>query len=149
MAYDLAGDELLRQLAVLLSKQLREHDTVARLGGDEFAVLLESCTPADATSVAEKIRSAVSDFAFAWDGGEYRIGTSIGLVEFNAGDRSVDDLIELADSMCYVAKDSGRNRVAIHGAAGQYTLPGGGHVSHRPGARREEGADEDEDFYSL
>jgi len=148
----LAGDELLRQLAVLLSKQLREHDTVARLGGDEFAILLESCTPEDAANVAEKIRNAVVDFAFAWDGGEYRIGTSIGLVEFNDGDRSVDDLIELADGMCYAAKDSGRNRVAIHGAAGRPTLSGGGDVSHRPGARRGESddssKDEGRDFYS-
>ncbi len=137
----LAGDELLRQLAVLLSKQLREHDTVARLGGDEFAVLLENCTPEDAASVAEKIRNAVIGFAFAWDGGEYQIGTSIGLVEFNDGERSVDDLIELADSMCYVAKDSGRNRVEVHGAAGQHALPVGQDVSHRPGSRRDDDVD--------
>ena len=138
----LAGDELLRQLAVLLSKQLREHDTVARLGGDEFAVLLENCTPADANNVAEKIRNAVSDFAFAWDGGEFRIGASIGLVEFNDGDRSVEDLIELADSMCYVAKDCGRNRVAIHRPEDQRGVADGHDVSHRPGAR----IDEDEGF---
>lgn len=137
----LAGDELLRQLGVLLSKELREHDTVARLGGDEFAVLLENCSAQDAISVAEKIRHAVIGFAFAWDGGEYRIGTSIGLVEFDDGERSVDDLIELADRMCYVAKDSGRNRVAVHGAAGEHTLPVGQVVSHRPGARRGEDAD--------
>ncbi len=134
----LAGDELLRRLAVLLSKQLREHDTVARLGGDEFAVLLENCTPADASLVAEKIRNAVVDFAFAWDGGEFRIGTSIGLVEFNDGDLSVENLIELADSMCYVAKDGGRNRVAIHSAKGHRGVPDGLDVSHRPGARRDE-----------
>lgn len=134
----LAGDELLRQLAVLLSKQLREHDTVARLGGDEFAILLESCTPEDAINVAEKIRAAIIDFAFAWDGGEYRIGTSIGLVRFDHGDHSVDELIELADSMCYVAKDSGRNRVAILGAEGPHALPVGQDVSHRPGARRDD-----------
>jgi diguanylate cyclase (GGDEF)-like protein/PAS domain S-box-containing protein len=138
----LAGDELLRQLAVLMSKQLREHDTLARLGGDEFAVLLENCTPADAALVAEKIRNAMIDFDFTWDGGDFRIGTSIGLVEFNDGDRSVEDLIKLADSMCYVAKDSGRNRVAIHGARGQGDVPDGLVVSHRPGARR----DEDEGF---
>ena len=134
----LAGDELLRQLAVLLRRQLREHDTVARLGGDEFAVLLENCTSADAAGVAEKIRNAVVGFAFAWDGGEYRIGTSIGLVEFSDGDRPVEVLIEQADSMCYVAKDMGRNCVAIHGASGTRTLPAGPDVSHRPGARRDD-----------
>ncbi|NDK37880.1 diguanylate cyclase [Pseudoxanthomonas gei] len=136
----LAGDELLRQLAVLLRKQLREHDTVARLGGDEFAVLVENSTSADAALVAEKIRNAVVDFAFSWDGGEFRIGTSIGLVEFSDGERHVEELIELADSMCYVAKDRGRNCVAIHDAAGTRTVTAGQDVSHRPGARREENA---------
>jgi Amt family ammonium transporter len=133
-----AGDELLRQLAVLLRRQLREHDTVARLGGDEFAVLLENCTPIHATTVAEKIRAAVVDFAFVWDGREYRIGTSIGQVDFSDGGRSVEDLIGIADSMCYVAKEGGRNRIAIYGANGSPTLPGRHDVSHRPGARRDE-----------
>ena len=138
----LAGDELLRQLAVLVRKQLRQHDTVARLGGDEFAVLLENCTPAHATTVAEKIRNAVVGFAFAWDGGEYRIGTSIGQIDFSDGERSVEELIAIADSMCYVAKDGGRNRVAIHGADGSCIFADGPDVSHRPGARRHDSRDE-------
>ncbi len=131
-----AGDELLRQLAVLLRKQLREHDTVARLGGDEFAVLLENSTPAHATAVAEKIRTAVVDFVFNWDDCEFRIGTSIGQVDFSDGELSVEDLIGIADSMCYTAKDAGRNRVAIYGTDGCHPLPDGHDVSHRPGARR-------------
>ena len=133
----LAGDELLRQLAILLRRQLRDHDTVARLGGDEFAVLVEQCTPADATIVAEKIRNAVVDFAFAWDGGEYRIGTSIGVVHFDDGERAVEELLEDADRMCYVAKDGGRNRVAMLASEGNDAFAGGLDVSHRPGARRE------------
>ncbi|WP_119717118.1 diguanylate cyclase domain-containing protein [Cognatilysobacter tabacisoli] len=132
----LAGDELLRQLAVLLRRQLRERDTVARLGGDEFAVLLENCTSAHATTVAEKIRKAVIEFAFAWDGGQFRIGTSIGQVDFDTGALSVDELIAAADRMCYVAKDTGRNCVAIHGPDSHRILPAGHSVSHRPGARR-------------
>lgn len=137
----LAGDELLRQLAILLRKQLREHDTLARLGGDEFAVLLENCTPAHATAVAEKIRNAVVDFSFVWDGGEYRIGTSIGQVDFRNDERSVEELIASADSMCYVAKDGGRNRVAILDGNGSRIFADGHDVSHRPGARRDDGND--------
>ena len=78
----LAGDELLRQLALLLRRQVREHDSVARLGGDEFAVLLEACTPAHAVEVAEKIRNEVVGYRFAWDGHEHRVGASVGLVAF-------------------------------------------------------------------
>ncbi len=141
----LAGDELLRQLALLLRKQLREQDTVARLGGDEFAVLLENCSLVDATNVAEKIRNAAVNFVFGWGGGEFRIGTSIGLVDFDDGDRSTEDLMELADSMCYVAKDSGRNCVAIPSPAGQRTLLARQDVSRRPGARRDGG----ENDYSV
>lgn len=130
-----AGDELLHQLAALLRTQLRERDVVARLGGDEFAVLLENCTPADAAHVAEKMRHAVEGFEFQWDGRSYRVGASIGLVHFDDDSRSVDELIDLADRLCYAAKDGGRNRVAGHGMASPGPLSDARDVSHRPGAR--------------
>jgi len=108
-----AGDELLRQLAALLRRHLREHDTLARLGGDEFAVLLEDCTSAHASLVAEKIRSAISGFIFQWQGASYRIGTSIGQVDFD-GRMSMAEILIRADEMCYLAKARGRNRVLVY-----------------------------------
>ena len=137
----LAGDELLRQLAALLRTQLRERDTCARLGGDEFAVLLEQCAPADAAHVAEKMRAAVERFEFHWAGQVYRVGASIGHVEFDDDRRSVDELIAVADRLCYVAKDGGRNRVAIHAMASPDPPDGAHDVSHRPGARRNQADD--------
>jgi len=106
-----AGDELLRQLAALLRKQLRERDTLARLGGDEFAVLLEDCRPGDASFVAEKIRAAVSGFEFAWEGERFRIGASIGQLDFQDGGHTPAELIARTDELCYRAKARGRNRV--------------------------------------
>ena len=115
-----AGDELLRQLAVVLRSQLREHDSLARLGGDEFAVLLENCTPARATRVAEKLRSAIERFEFAWDGRIFRIGTSIGQVVFTQSEKmSAEEIVSTADRMCYAAKAGGRNQVAAHCANGR------------------------------
>jgi diguanylate cyclase (GGDEF)-like protein/PAS domain S-box-containing protein len=110
----MAGDELLRQLALLLRQQLREHDSVARLGGDEFAVLLHGCTPAHAVEVAEEIRDGIVGYRFAWDGREHRIGASVGLVAFADDRRSAEQLIAIADRLCYAAKAAGRNRVAVH-----------------------------------
>jgi diguanylate cyclase (GGDEF)-like protein len=107
-----AGDELLRQLAVLLRRQLREHDTLARVGGDEFAVLLENCTAPRANAVAEKIRSTIADFVFTWEGRAYRPGASVGQVEFNGAGLDTQDIVEAADRMCYAAKASGRDRIA-------------------------------------
>ena len=106
-----AGDELLRQLAALLRKQLRERDTLARLGGDEFAVLLEDCRPGDASFVAEKVREAVERFEFVWEGERFRIGASIGQLDFQDGGHTPADLIARADELCYRAKARGRNQV--------------------------------------
>ncbi|MFT5532751.1 MAG: diguanylate cyclase (GGDEF)-like protein/PAS domain S-box-containing protein [Burkholderiaceae bacterium] len=108
-----AGDELLRQLTTLLQAKLRLSDTLARLGGDEFGVLLESCATAPALRVAEQLRQTVSDFQFAWLDKSFPIGVSIGLVTFGAG-VTTPDILRMADSACYVAKDKGRNRVHVY-----------------------------------
>ena len=134
----MAGDELLRQIAVLLRRQLREHDTVARLGGDEFAVLVENCTSAHATTVAEKIRAAIIGFEFVWSGQAFRVGASIGQVEFADGRFSALDLIGSADHLCYVAKAGGRNRVAREGDEDAVSTLHSNDVSQRPGSRREQ-----------
>jgi diguanylate cyclase (GGDEF)-like protein/PAS domain S-box-containing protein len=108
-----AGDELLRQLAVQLRRCLRERDMVCRLGGDEFAVLVEDATPVQArqVQVAEKLRAAVEEFVFAWQGLVFRIGASIGLVAFADGSRSPAELLRRADAHCYRAKAAGGDRV--------------------------------------
>ena len=110
----IAGDELLRQLALLLRRQLRDRDSLARIGGDEFAVLLENCNAARAAQVAEKIRTAIAGFAFAWGSREFQIGSSIGVVDFADGKLSAAQIMGIADRMCYAAKSGGRDQVAIY-----------------------------------
>lgn len=106
-----AGDDLLRQLAVVLQNLVRENDTLARLGGDEFGVLLESCPLERAHRIAEHIRQAVGDFRFVWRDRPFGIGVSIGLVPITAASRNGNDILSAADIACYAAKDQGRNRV--------------------------------------
>jgi len=109
-----AGDELMRQISLLLQQRLREGDTLARLGGDEFGVLLENCPAEHAARIAEELRQTVADFHFVWHTRTFTIGVSIGLV--NVADRAMTlaDVLSAGDAACYMAKEKGRNRVQVY-----------------------------------
>ncbi|WP_432470717.1 MASE3 domain-containing protein [Amphritea sp. HPY] len=108
-----AGDELLRQLAFLLKKQLRQHDTLARIGGDEFAILLEHCSLEKAEAIANEIRELIAEFRFHWQKQIFTIGASLGLTEITSRTQNSTEALKQADMACYAAKDAGRNRVHL------------------------------------
>ncbi len=109
-----AGDELLRQLAAIIQTHIRGRDTLARLGGDEFGVLLEECPIDQGRQIAEKLRQAIAEFRFVWEGKTFEIGASMGLVEVTASAENMASLLSSADAACYMAKDKGRNRIWVH-----------------------------------
>lgn len=109
-----AGDELLRQLSMLIQAQIRERDTLARLGGDEFGVLLGECSIDQALSIGTKLCQTVKKFRFVWQDKTFEIGASIGLVEIHQASEGLTGLLSAADAACYVAKDKGRNRVYVY-----------------------------------
>ncbi|MHB1215877.1 MAG: EAL domain-containing protein [Thiobacillus sp.] len=109
-----AGDELLRQLALLLKSNLRERDTLARLGGDEFALLLENCSIPDALAVADTFRAEVQRFRFKWGDRIFAVGMSAGMVAINRDSDTAASLLSAADAACYVAKDRGRNQIHVY-----------------------------------
>lgn len=106
-----AGDDLLKHLAKVLGRCCRECDIVARLGGDEFGFLLRDCTLSRARELAERIRRMVKDFRFQWQGKNFDISGSIGLVPVSAASRDLAQLLSAADAACYAAKEAGRNRI--------------------------------------
>jgi len=110
----MAGDELLRQIAVLLQGCIREVDVLARLGGDEFGVLLENCPLSQASQVADKIRQQVKEYRFGWEDRSFEIGASIGVVKISSENIDMASIMSAADVACYAAKDMGRNRVHIY-----------------------------------
>jgi len=107
----LAGDEMLKQVTALLRSRLRKTDTLARLGGDEFGVLLEDTSLDDARSVGDSLRTEVKRFRFAWQERIFEIGVSIGLVPITGESLDMAQVLSAADAACYVAKESGRNRM--------------------------------------
>jgi diguanylate cyclase (GGDEF)-like protein/PAS domain S-box-containing protein len=106
-----AGDQLLIQIAKLLSGVVRASDTVARLGGDEFAILLDQCPVEQAELVAQKLCDGLEEFRFTMNDQRFRIGASIGLVPVDQRWTVVSAIMNAADACCHAAKASGRNRV--------------------------------------
>jgi diguanylate cyclase (GGDEF)-like protein/PAS domain S-box-containing protein len=111
-----AGDELLKELSILLQGYLTEDDSLARLGGDEFGVILRNCSMEKARRTAKSLCRAVRDYRFVWESKPFEIGVSIGLVPITPQWDNIADILRIADSACYVAKEKGRNRVHVYTA---------------------------------
>ncbi|MDX1627042.1 MAG: EAL domain-containing protein, partial [Wenzhouxiangellaceae bacterium] len=113
-----AGDELLRQMGPLMHACVRANDTVSRLGGDEFCLLLEGCPRDSVLGLAEKLRAAIHEYRFEWQGRSFSISASIGVVPFGGRGATIDQLspellVSAADAACYCAKDLGRDKVYV------------------------------------
>ncbi len=107
-----AGDRLLSEIGTRLRGVVRKTDSVFRLAGDEFTVLLEGLHDTGSAYVAaSKIIEAVSR-PVAVDGGQARVGASIGLALFAPNDgASPEALIKEADERMYQAKRAGKGRI--------------------------------------
>lgn len=109
-----AGDELLRQVSAMLTSNIRRSDLLARLGGDEFGLIICDCSLDQALDIAHDLIDLIKKFRFCWKGKVFSIGVSIGLVPVPAARIAADELLNLADSACYAAKNKGRNQVQVY-----------------------------------
>ena len=90
------------------------------MGGDEFAILLPGCSRTTGEKIARLALEAVQGVRFTWAQRTFAVGASIGLVCIdanNCGDSK--SLMSAADAACYLAKDSGRNRVVVYDREGE------------------------------
>lgn len=111
------GDDVLREFAVRLRRQVRGADLVCRFGGEEFVVAMPDTDATVAAYVAERVRAAIESEAFSINGGRsMRVTTSIGVSTLMPGSDSVAELMKRADRGLYEAKNSGRNRVVQRAA---------------------------------
>ncbi|MEM7136476.1 MAG: GGDEF domain-containing protein [Myxococcota bacterium] len=133
----LAGDQVLREVALRLKDVLRRSDIAGRIGGDEFALVIEGVeNRSDVAALANKVASAL-EVPIELDGATVQIGASIGIalypdhrcelagisethpaentgVRYKVGHDTVHRLLQQADTAMYTAKRQGR-RYWIHG----------------------------------
>ncbi len=107
------GDQVLREVAKTIQKNLRTGDTVTRWGGEEMVATLLGASKEDALVKAEKLRSDVEALTFQnIDGLRVTISSGVACVE---EDLALPELIKRADEALYKAKESGRNKVVAYG----------------------------------
>jgi len=107
-----AGDRVLRVFGQQLAKHVRETDFVARYGGEEFVMLLVGSSPAEAHTVADKIRIEIAQLGFHFHDKPVTVTASCGITNFIAED-TPDAAFDRADRALYQAKEAGRNRCVV------------------------------------
>lgn len=108
-----AGDALLNALAAIIIEQAGPDAAVARIGGDEFAIAIANIEKNEIVDCARSICAAIRAYTFEWEEQPFRITASVGVVHSARGPDTSTDLVRAADSACYAAKDSGRDRVKV------------------------------------
>ena len=106
------GDKILREIAQLTSRSVRQSDYLARYGGEEFVILLPDTNLRNSLQVAEKLRKLIEAHTFQPTEEPLKLTISLGVVSNEMpGVTSAGALVELADKALYKAKREGKNCV--------------------------------------
>lgn len=108
-----AGDHLLRDLGMVIIKNVRNQDRVVRYGGEEFLVVLEALNADEALAAAENLRAAIGSHRFKLPDGKVadQVTVSLGVALYPQDGRNYQQVLNQADQRLYQAKALGRNRV--------------------------------------
>lgn len=103
------GDDLLREFALVINREIRESDRLVRWGGEEFVVFCAQTGIEQAVELAERLRLRVENHS--WIHGD-ELTCSIGIAQME--DERITETVSRADEALYRAKRLGRNRIEVH-----------------------------------
>lgn len=119
------GDFVLKGVADLIRKNLRDSDIASRYGGEEFTALLMDTDKDEALSVAERIRTTINEHDFIYNNQHLHVTISGGVSVFDAETNLVsspNEFVNQADKGLYISKNNGRNRVTYFDPKAQSVL---------------------------
>ncbi|MFT9495120.1 GGDEF domain-containing protein [Anaerosolibacter sp.] len=106
------GDMVLRELADILKKNVRNIDIIGRVGGEEFCILLLDCDKHRSYEIGLRIRDAVKEHSFPMGNDDnIKITVSIGAATYPDHVGNLEEILEKADAALYKAKQTGRDKV--------------------------------------
>lgn len=107
------GDHVLIEASARIQKDLREVDTLSRVGGDEFVVFLQEADGLGAEIVARRVLQSLAQ-PFLVDKVNFTLGCSIGLAMYPDDGRTLDVLIQCADTAMHRVKEHGRGNFRFY-----------------------------------
>ena len=107
------GDAVLKEAARRLTQSIRSYDSAGRYGGEEFLVVLPGCDRGQTQNAAERIRAEIAGMPVLAAGVEIFFTASIGATVAEPGATSSTEILAVADSALYQAKNSGRDRTVL------------------------------------
>jgi len=113
----IAGDKILQLFVQIVKKHIRNSDLIIRYGGEEFVIILSASKKEQCIKVLEKIREHFSRSILKFDKQDVQSTVSLGVIEITPSreykSELLDEYLNLADKMLYLAKANGRNRIEV------------------------------------
>jgi len=107
------GDLVIKQIAYLAKKCLREQDMLSRYGGEEYLAILPGTDLTHAIQVAERVCQSINSGSLNYIKEDLRVSVSVGVAERLLNELNPASTIRRADTALYDAKNSGRNQVKV------------------------------------
>ena len=129
----LAGTELIRRMAAIITANIRVSDICARYGGDEFVIMFNETSTDEVTTAVERIISDMAAAEFSFEGHTLSSTLSAGLAGYPQDGTDVKMVVAKADQALYLSKRSGKNRLTVcaEGMDGDSSATPGERPGHR------------------
>lgn len=113
------GDDVLEQVALTLSQNVRETDLLARYGGEEFIILVHDANMQTCRDIAERCRRAIKHLKIYSSSQALQITASFGIAS-SISECDSEQIVSYADQALYSAKQLGRDQVYCYDHAAKF-----------------------------